>query len=387
MSEYQYYEFQAIDRPLGTAEQAALRAISTRARITSTGFINTYEWGDLKADPIALLARYFDVFIYLANWRSRRFAMRIPRRLVDIDQLRRFSISDDVVSIELKGEHVVIDIFVDDVETEDWDDGSGRLGGLAPLRAALIDGDHSLFLLLWLIEVEHGGLPDDAEAPVAGPGRLPASIAALGDFLGVDPDLITAAFGASETTMLDDAPVSHSCDIEAAIRTLSEAERIAFLVRLHESNDPHLGAELRRRCAVGASGRRKRAGSDKRPTAGELRRAAEAIAARRAHEAAAKAAIEKRRREEAEAAERKRRLDAIAKRGEAAWREVEDQIELRNAGGYDRATVLLVDLAALADIAGRRADFERRTSQLAQRHERKGQFVRRLVAAGLVTQR
>ena len=45
MSEYQYYEFQAIDRPLDAAEQAALRALSTRARITATGFVNHYEWG------------------------------------------------------------------------------------------------------------------------------------------------------------------------------------------------------------------------------------------------------------------------------------------------------------------------------------------------------
>ena len=31
MSEYQYYEFQAIDRPLDAAAQKALRALSTRA--------------------------------------------------------------------------------------------------------------------------------------------------------------------------------------------------------------------------------------------------------------------------------------------------------------------------------------------------------------------
>ena len=30
MSEYQYYEFQAIDRPLSQAEMAAVRALSTR---------------------------------------------------------------------------------------------------------------------------------------------------------------------------------------------------------------------------------------------------------------------------------------------------------------------------------------------------------------------
>lgn len=43
MSEYQYYEFQAVDRPLGEADQKALRALSTRAQITTTSFTNSYE--------------------------------------------------------------------------------------------------------------------------------------------------------------------------------------------------------------------------------------------------------------------------------------------------------------------------------------------------------
>jgi hypothetical protein len=44
MSEYQYYEFAAIDRPLTRDEQAELRAISTRALITPASFVNTYQW-------------------------------------------------------------------------------------------------------------------------------------------------------------------------------------------------------------------------------------------------------------------------------------------------------------------------------------------------------
>ena len=51
MSEYQYYEFATIDRPLTRAEMAELRAVSTRAEITPAGFVNHYEWGDPKADP------------------------------------------------------------------------------------------------------------------------------------------------------------------------------------------------------------------------------------------------------------------------------------------------------------------------------------------------
>jgi hypothetical protein len=47
VSEYQSYEFVALDRPLTVAEMAELRSISTRAQITPTRFFNEYHWGDL----------------------------------------------------------------------------------------------------------------------------------------------------------------------------------------------------------------------------------------------------------------------------------------------------------------------------------------------------
>src|SRR6478672_5663909 len=51
MSEYQYYEFQAIDKPLTKQQMAELRAISTRAEITPTRFTNEYNFGSFKGDP------------------------------------------------------------------------------------------------------------------------------------------------------------------------------------------------------------------------------------------------------------------------------------------------------------------------------------------------
>jgi hypothetical protein len=76
VSEYQCYEFVALDRPLTSDEMAELRSISTRADISPTRFWNEYQWGDLKADPQRLLARYFDAFLYFANWASHRFMLR-----------------------------------------------------------------------------------------------------------------------------------------------------------------------------------------------------------------------------------------------------------------------------------------------------------------------
>ena len=78
MSEYQYYEFQAVDRPLSRDELAAVRALSTRATITPTRFVNEYQWGDFKGDPLTLMARYYDAHLYFANWGTHRLMLRLP---------------------------------------------------------------------------------------------------------------------------------------------------------------------------------------------------------------------------------------------------------------------------------------------------------------------
>jgi len=67
MSEYQYYDFLAVDRPLTSEEMARLRALSTRATITPARFTNFYTWGDFKGDPLAMVKQYFDAFVYVAN--------------------------------------------------------------------------------------------------------------------------------------------------------------------------------------------------------------------------------------------------------------------------------------------------------------------------------
>ena len=68
VSEYQYDEFAAIDRPLTSEQMSRLRALSTRATITPTRFCNFYTWGDFKGDPLALMEEYFDAFVYVTNW-------------------------------------------------------------------------------------------------------------------------------------------------------------------------------------------------------------------------------------------------------------------------------------------------------------------------------
>ena len=60
MSEYRYYEFLAIDRPLTAEEMTYLRSLSTRARITPVSFTNEYDWGDFKGDTLDLMKRSYE---------------------------------------------------------------------------------------------------------------------------------------------------------------------------------------------------------------------------------------------------------------------------------------------------------------------------------------
>ena len=80
MSEYQYYEFQAINRPLTEEQQTYMRSLSSRVELTPTRAVFTYSYGDFRGNPLAVLEAHFDALLYLANWGSKRLAFRCRRR-------------------------------------------------------------------------------------------------------------------------------------------------------------------------------------------------------------------------------------------------------------------------------------------------------------------
>ena len=138
MSEYQYYEFQAIDQPLDRVEQDALHAISSRARITATSFTNHYEWGDLKGDPAEFMQRWFDLHLYVANWGTRRLMIRVPKRLVSEADVSPFLAEIDWVGVSTAADNLIIDIcYQEEGGDDDFDDGSGRLVEAAAYRSGL----------------------------------------------------------------------------------------------------------------------------------------------------------------------------------------------------------------------------------------------------------
>ena len=87
MSEYQYYDFRAIDRPLTKKEMAALRS-NSRGRNHHNELHEPLRMGDLKADPGKLLEKYFDAFVYVAKWGTHEFYIRLPQESVDLSRSR-----------------------------------------------------------------------------------------------------------------------------------------------------------------------------------------------------------------------------------------------------------------------------------------------------------
>src|SRR5258708_23760610 len=87
---------------------AAPRSTSTRAANTTTSFTNHYEWGDLKANPSKLLEKYFDAFVYVANWGTHEFYIRLPQESVDCKLLKTM-VPGETVRLRKAARWVIVD--------------------------------------------------------------------------------------------------------------------------------------------------------------------------------------------------------------------------------------------------------------------------------------
>ena len=197
MSEYQYYEFLAVDRPLSSREMSELRGLSTRARINSTSFTNEYHWGDFKGDPLKLMKHYFDLHLYLGFWSTGIFMVRLPNDAVpeELDELLGI---DGLLEFDWTDSHCLISWILQESEFNEnfgEDDAPDWLPRLAPIREELLRGDFRGLYIAWLAAVNLEIIEDDETEPIsaAGLGRLTPAQQALAEFMEVDADLLAGA--------------------------------------------------------------------------------------------------------------------------------------------------------------------------------------------------
>ena len=380
MSEYQYYEFLAIDRPLTDTEMGELRSISSRGEITPTSFSNEYNWGNLKADPRKLLTRYFDAHVYVTNWGTRRFAMRFPVELVDLDELQSYCV-DGYASVERVANFAIVDLWSETEDYEDWVEGSGWMASLAPVRTGILRGDLRALYLSWLLAVQNEELDEAEPEPPLPPGleTLAAPLQRLVQFLCVDEHLVAAA---AEQSALEE---SEPAGLSEWIAALPGEEKDRLLLNVAQGQDAEVGIRLLRRYRAAArNGTSKSAGTR---TVRELLERAAGLRENYERERARRAEEEQRRREEAAAAAHAKHLDALAGQEAAAWEEVERLVSSRKPKAYEEALLLLKDLREVSVRDNRPDVFRARFASICQRHAGKPSFIARLERGGLLSGR
>jgi hypothetical protein len=386
MSEYQYYEFRAMDRSLTESEIQELRGLSSRAQITPTSFVNFYNWGDFKGNPNALMERYFDAFFYTANWGTHRLMFRLPRLLVDVERDACYC-SGECASLRVAGDSVILEFVSQDESGGEFEDGEGGLAALIPLREDLLGGDLRALYLGWLLAAQSGELDDEEEEPPvpAGLGKLTGSLRRFAEFLRIDFDLIAVAAERSDARVL--AQPSRE-EWAAWIHRLSDDEKEELLLRVAEGRDPHLRGELLQRFQhdqAAESRSEDGAASGERRTVGDLLAAAERHAEERRRREEERQAAERARREREQAIARAAFLDNLQGREPEIWQRVEALIATKRPTDYDQAVIFLVDLRDLAARRGRDAEFRTRIRDLRERHALKVSFLARLDRAGVGT--
>lgn len=379
MSEYQYYEFQAIDTPLTRAQMDELRKVSSRARITPSTFVNEYHWGDFKGNPDRWIETYFDAFVYVANWGTRRLMFRLPCKA-----RAAATWSGSNVKIRASGAYTIISFYFQN-DSGDWyaDDGGEWLSSLIPLRADLLAGDYRCLYLGWLTALELGELDDnDLEPPVPpGLGALNESLESLADFFHIGEDLIAAA--AEQSAELAPRTLSPE-DVAAWVAALPAHEKDRIIASLLDGSNRSLGARLRQRALDEILGAPDGDGREiPRRNVAELKARAEVLRVVREKREEQERARAKAKRAREEAARREKHLQSLIGKEKDLWTKIDELIKLTQPKPYDEALETLLDLRELAAKSGTKEAFAKRAAALYAANTKRPAFAARIRKAGL----
>lgn len=364
MSEYQYYEFQAIDRPLNEREQSVISEISSRVDLTPTRAAFTYNYSDFPRSAEKILAKYFDAMIYLTNWGARQLMFRFPKSLIETEQIQPYCF-EDCISLSATGKYVILNIELHDEEGGEWIEGGGWLPSLAMLRNDILQQDYRVLYLAWLkaTAVEDS---DDAscEPPVPpGLGKLSGPLRNFAELFEIDKHLIKSAAKQSPSQ----SPGSDA-RLMQAVKKLSRKECDEFLLNLVHG-EPHLSVRLNKRL---------------RELSGIQPESQKQRTIKQIHETSDKER-EKEQKRKAQQAEAKRiqKLEELEHRETRVWEQVDSLIQKFQAKAYDDAVRHLAELRELAIHKGQEDAFQERMNQICSQYQRRSSLMKRLRGRGL----
>ena len=360
MSEYQFYEFKAIDKPLSEKDRNEIGNWSSRTNPSNTGVTFTYSYGSFPKDEIKVVEKYFDAMFYIANWGTTRLVFKLPNNLIDIRRIKQYCIMDGFDVIE-KPDFTLVDICISDEEGGgEWIEGEGWMSTMASLRGDILSGDYRCLYLIWLkvstedVFCEWGNIDSKSSEPEV-PGNLKSLNGALMDFVDIfeiDKDAITVASEKSRT-----GSTEKSEEYANYINRLPNDEKDELLLRLLK-NEPLLNISLKNRLKDFVSEVKERS-IEKRRTVGELVQAIRKVKEQKKTE-------KKRKREE----KRLTKLKKTEQQETDLWATVELLIKEKKTKSYDEAISLLQDLKELSIHKNRFEDFRHKTDTIQQKYSR-----------------
>ncbi|MEP7273146.1 MAG: hypothetical protein ABI882_16725 [Acidobacteriota bacterium] len=379
MSEYQYYEFRAIDRHLTKPEMTALRARSSRAQITPTSFVNEYSWGNFRGNADKWMEKYFDAFLQFDAWGTHVLKLRLPAEVINPKIVKQYCVGESAFVSKGRGD-LIITFFADETDP-DWSIDPEKLDSFIPLRTELARGDLRALYLGWLLCVQNEELDEDDLEPAVPPGlgRLSPALGILVDFLEIDPYLLLVA--AESSPPLKEFELRPE-EVRSWVSSLPIKDKDRLLADTVINGGQAVSAALLSRFLI-ERGPRPDVESGARRTAGELLTAANAKFEERQRVQREKRDQEEAARVRAEEAAREKYLESLAGREEGVWAEIEFLIAKKQQGTYQRAVELVIDLRDVEERT-KEDDFHTRLEELWNRHIRKFAFVERLRKAGLV---
>jgi len=358
MSEFQYFEWQTVNRPLTEKEQAAVGRLSSHIDVSSSRAVVTYSWGDFKHDPRQVLVRFFDAHLYLANWGSRRLMFRFPAGQLAREEIEPYCVRD-LITYKTIGRFDILDIDLTEETGGTWVEGEGSLSALVPLRNDILQGDRRMLYLAWLKAMSIQGEPTrDGKAnksrhmePAVPPGlgQLPPALKRFADQFDVPPPLVAAAAEVSPEPV--EVP---KADFGPLVAQLSREECNAFMCRFAQG-DTGAGVELKMRLLSLVA--RESAPQVVRLSIGELMKRAEEVEIARQRRQAARS----RRKHKVE-------MEALAGREAETWQEVGALLEMKQPKHYETAIQLLAKLKELSEFRDLQADYRQRLNGLCEQY-------------------
>lgn len=371
MSEFQFYEFKSIDKPLSKKDRKEVSSWSSRTTASNTGAIFSYSYGSFPKNPIKVVENYFDALFHIANWGTVQLVFKFPTSLVDVKQMKQFCAEG--LEIYEKGDYTLVDIWIEDDEGGgQWVEGEGCLSSLLPLRDDIIAGDYRCLYLIWLKVSTRDVLNDwgnvDAESlePKV-PSGLNSQNGALLDFADIfeiDKQAIAvAAENSSSGNAIPDEAYSRF------ITRLPNDEKDDFLLRLFQ-NEALLNVKLLKRL------------KDFLPQRDEVNQSCRTVGeiVQGIRNSKDKKKLQEKQERETE---RLAKLKKIEGQEPGLWTKVDSLIAAKNTKSYDEAVVILKELKELALHKKRLNDFCEKIKEIKDTYSRLSGLISRIDQAKL----